>query len=206
MPAVSQEKFWDSKENIIVLQNSLKKNIKKNYCYEEKQHIFATDWINQFKSWNLPISLYRNEINALSSDAEKFEKEFFLKVLFENCFGGPGRCKKIITQFKLKDKATPVFKPKKNVPFSALQAVNNGLDRLEKWVVLKRNHSEIAQSAWAVEYTDCIFAKTVRLPPQLVSRIGSQQSDGEAGALGNAEYLFIAIASLPWSGGTYSVK
>ena len=56
---------------------------------------------------------------------------------------GLWRSKKIIPKFKLNDKAIPVFKPKRNVPFSALEAVNKELERLEKiGVISKINYSE----------------------------------------------------------------
>ena len=55
----------------------------------------------------------------------------------------------------------------------------------------------IAQSAGAVEYTDCF---SVRPFPNECPEYDTKQSDGEApeneaGALGNAEYPFIVIAS-----------
>ena len=53
----------------------------------------------------------------------------------------------------------------------------------------------VAQSAGAVEYTDCFPAERLD-PHNECPGYDTKQSDGEdpAGALGNAEYPFIAIA------------
>ena len=52
----------------------------------------------------------------------------------------------------------------------------------------------LAQSAGAVEYTDCFSAEGVR-PPHECPGHDTKQSDSEVpGALGNVEYPFIAIA------------
>ena len=65
--------------------------------------------------------------------------------------------------------------------------------------VLKRF---VAQSAGAVEYTDCFSAGVGLISPfNECPRYDTKQSD--AGALGNAVYFFIAIAprsTLAWSG------
>ena len=43
-----------------------------------------------------------------------------------------GQCTKTEVRFELKDNVRPVFKAKRNVPFSALDVVNQELERLEK--------------------------------------------------------------------------
>ena len=61
----------------------------------------------------------------------------------------------------------------------------------------------IAQSAGAVEYTDC-FSAEGQDPSNECPRYEWGSSD--AGALGNAKYPFIAIAPRPildWSGSTW---
>ena len=70
---------------------------------------------------------------------------------------------------------------------------------------------KVAQSAGAVEYTECFSAEGQEPPPpQRVSWYDAKQSDGEVPAMlelwGNAEYPFIAIAprsTLPRSGSTW---
>ena len=56
----------------------------------------------------------------------------------------------------------------------------------------------VAQSAGAVEYTDCTSAEVGKTPPNECPGYDTKQSDGwgssNAGALGNAEHPFIAIA------------
>ena len=66
----------------------------------------------------------------------------------------------------------------------------------------------MAQSAGAAEFTDCISAEGLD-PPNFCSRYDTKQSDGlgfsNAGALGNVEYLSIAIvlrSTLTWTGST----
>ena len=46
----------------------------------------------------------------------------------------------------------------------------------------------------AIEYTNCISAKRVRTLPIECPSYGIKESDDEAQALRNAEYLFIAVA------------
>lgn len=56
---------------------------------------------------------------------------------------GVRRCKKEFAKPKLKEKTTPVFLPKRNVLFAALDAVNSELDRLGKMgLIFKINYSE----------------------------------------------------------------
>ena len=41
-----------------------------------------------------------------------------------------GKCSKLKAKLKVKDGAQPVFKKKQNVPFAALEQINEELDRL----------------------------------------------------------------------------
>ena len=68
----------------------------------------------------------------------------------------------------------------------------------------------IAQFAWASEYTDCFSTKGEDSTPQRVSCIWHWTiwwwGSSNAGALGNAEYSFIAItprSTLAQSGSTW---
>ncbi|EGT42836.1 hypothetical protein CAEBREN_31320, partial [Caenorhabditis brenneri] len=58
---------------------------------------------------------------------------------------GLGRCTKEKAVLKVKPNSTPVFKPKRPVPYGALETVEKELDRLEGLGVLKKvNHSKWA--------------------------------------------------------------
>ena len=94
-------------------------------------NLFGTDWVEQFKLWNSPISLFCQEIKGFINDAESLKKE--LKIEFSEEFSrGLGRCSKMKAKFELKEKVQPVFKKKSNVPFALLKQINVELDRLEK--------------------------------------------------------------------------
>ena len=58
---------------------------------------------------------------------------------------GLGQCMKTEVRFELKDNIRPVFKAKRNVPFLALDAVNQELEYLEKMEVI----SKVDNSDWA---------------------------------------------------------
>ena len=54
----------------------------------------------------------------------------------------------------------------------------------------------LVQSSRTAEYTDCIISEGYDSPNKC-DGYNTKQSDGDVGAIGNAEYLFIAIT--PWS-------
>ena len=58
---------------------------------------------------------------------------------------GLGKCSKIKTTFELKDNAVPVFKPKRSVPFAALESINKELDRFKNLGVI----SPVDYSEWS---------------------------------------------------------
>ena len=75
-------------------------------------YIFRTDWREEFKFWNSPISSFRQEIKGFYQRSRKFKKE--LKIRFSELFsGGLGRCSRIKAKFELKENIWPVFKKKK---------------------------------------------------------------------------------------------
>ena len=52
--------------------------------------------------------------------------------------GGLGKCIKMKAQSQVKDYAQPIFKKKRNVPFGALEQIDEELDRLEKAGILSK--------------------------------------------------------------------
>ena len=58
---------------------------------------------------------------------------------------GLGCCTKTEVKFEIKEKVKPVFKPKRNVPFSSLEVINKELERLEKVGVIENvDYSDMA--------------------------------------------------------------
>lgn len=52
-------------------------------------------------------------------------------------------CFKTEMKFEIKENVTPVFRPKRNIPFSSLDSINKELERLEKLSVISRvDHSD----------------------------------------------------------------
>ena len=54
-------------------------------------------------------------------------------------FGGLGFCSKVKAKFDLKQGVTPIFRPKKQVPFMAFANIDKELERLEKLGVIEKN-------------------------------------------------------------------
>ena len=87
-------------------------------------------------------------VEAVKEKSEKKTEKFIsdLKNEFPRVFSeGLGQCTKTEVRFQLKDNVRPVFKAKRNVPFSALDAVNQELERLKKMGVI----SKVDFSDWA---------------------------------------------------------
>lgn len=111
----------------------------KNTC------LFGVDWIVLFNLWEKPINSFCNVLTAeKANQREDFLKD--LKTEFPNVFAeGLGLCIKTEAKFELKKNATPVFKPKRNVPFSAMDAIEKELDRLQQLEVIEKvNHTDWA--------------------------------------------------------------
>ena len=61
-------------------------------------NLFRTDWMEQFKLWNSPISSFCQEIKGFTNEAENLKKE--LKIIFsEVSSGGLGRYNKLKAKF-----------------------------------------------------------------------------------------------------------
>ena len=86
------------------------------------------DWVVQFKLWNGPSGTFCQEIKGFTNKAKSLKKE--LKLKFSKKFsGGLGRCNKMIVEFEQKENIQPIFKKKRNVPFTVLKQINDELDR-----------------------------------------------------------------------------
>ena len=69
-----------------------------------------------------------------------------LKTKFPRVFSeGLGLCTKTEVKFELKENVKPVFRTKRKAPFSALDSINEKLERLEKiGIISKVNYTDWA--------------------------------------------------------------
>lgn len=108
-----------------------------------------------FELWHLPINIYCKNIGGQATSLKKQCEN--LKVELKKCFPDVlsdelSRCSKIKGEFQVKKGLMPVFKPKRSVPFAALDQVDKELDRLEKISVIEKiDHSKRAAPAMYVK-------------------------------------------------------
>ena len=111
-------------------------------------NLFGIDLIVLFDLWEKLIKAFCRKLNASSMGKSKQTENFvnklkseFNKVLADEL----GCCMKTEVRFKLKDNVKPVFKPKRKVPFSSLETIDEELRRLEETGVIKK----VDYSEWA---------------------------------------------------------
>ena len=110
----------------------LKMNVLKN-----TENLFDSDCMHEFNLWDLPISTFYRKAESCSSATENLISK--LKKEFAEVFtSGLGKCTKIAAELKLKKNMQPVFRRKRNVPFSSLDKINQELDRLENVGILSK--------------------------------------------------------------------
>ena len=119
------------------------------------QNLFGTDWMETFDLFNVPINTFCNNVFSFSfvimfiyfrtsTNIEKLKRK--LKANFPEIFSdGRGFCSKVKAKFALKENTTPIFWPKRQVPFAALANIEKELERLEKLGVIEKND----YSPWA---------------------------------------------------------
>ena len=89
----------------------------------------------------MPINAFCRKLNLSSMGKSKQTENFVnkLKSEFNKVFTDElGCCTKTEVRFELKDKVKPVFKPKRKVPFSSLETIDEELQRLEENRVIKK--------------------------------------------------------------------
>lgn len=124
---------------------SLNEKTKKlNVCVvKHTENLFGTDWMGQFKLWDVPISSFCQKVQS-STEAESLKES--LKKDFPQVFSaGLGKCIKMKAKFQLKQNATPTFRKKRNVPFATIKQIDIELKRLVDTGIL----SKIENSQWA---------------------------------------------------------
>ncbi|XP_040152253.1 uncharacterized protein K02A2.6-like [Anopheles arabiensis] len=102
--------------------------------------LLGADLMDIFGLWDVPLSsICRRFANAVT-DVEKLKKAY--PTLFAD---GLGYCMKTQVQLVLKEGAIPVFRPKRPVAYSMLQAVDDELQRLEREGIV----THVEYSEWA---------------------------------------------------------
>ncbi|CAI2339148.1 unnamed protein product [Caenorhabditis sp. 36 PRJEB53466] len=118
----------------------------------EKGNLLGLDWIGKSTEMSYYLGLMVNEVK--SPDTETLRAE--LKRKFPEVFKeGLGRCTKEKAVLTVKPGSSPVFKPKRPVPYGALETVDKELVRLVSLKVLKKvNHSTWAAPLVCVRKAD----------------------------------------------------
>ena len=110
--------------------------------------LFGIDWIVLFDLWELPINSFCNSVEVSEKKNSKQNEDFItaLKNEFPRVFSdGLGMCTKTEVKFELKQNVKPVFKPKRNVPFSSKVDIENELQRMQENGVVEK----VDYSGWA---------------------------------------------------------
>ena len=116
--------------------NGTRKKLKL-FVLKNTEDLFATDWIQEFNLWDLPINTFCKKLESLTTEKQKTFPEIFAASL--------GKCIKTAAKFKLIDNSQTVFKKKRNGPFGSLEKINKELHRLVKTGIL----SKVEFSQWA---------------------------------------------------------
>lgn len=130
---------------------SLKENAVKTKLYVvpgKNSNLFGIDLMILFNLWGKPISSFCNKVSLAGLEKSKLPGKFIdeLKKDFKEVFSeGLGCCTKTEVKFELKDEAKPVFKPKRKVPYSALETIEKELKRLQDIGVIEK----VDYSEWA---------------------------------------------------------
>ena len=110
--------------------------------------LFGIDWIILLDLWELPRNSICNSVSVSEKKNSKQNEDFLtvLKGEFPRVYSeGLGVCTKTEVNFELKQNVKPVFKPKRNVPFSSKEGIEIELQRQqENGVVEKVDYSEWA--------------------------------------------------------------
>ena len=123
---------------------------KKGTCYVTEHpnlNLFGIDWIEMFGLFDVPINEFCHQVHLSktlpSSTASMIQmlKRTYAKVFHP----GLGHCTKFKATLRLKPGVCPVFRPKRPVPYAAIQAVDDELERLQQLGVIQPTN----YSSWA---------------------------------------------------------
>ncbi|XP_037942585.1 uncharacterized protein K02A2.6-like [Teleopsis dalmanni] len=146
----TNKKAGDASGNVIPLLGSfacvVKLNGREEYdvCYVTplKLNVFGIDWITTFDLWSVPISFFCKAIQLNSSDKLNDEIKARFLSLFSNDLGC---CTKTQATLRLKERARPVYRNARPVPYAAAPIVSAKLERLQHLGVI--SPTEYLQSA-----------------------------------------------------------
>ncbi|XP_062698486.1 uncharacterized protein K02A2.6-like [Aedes albopictus] len=93
-------------------------------------NVIGLDWMDAFDLWSKPLAAYCKQVN--SSNFSLSSDQHFLTQYPEVFQDNLGHCTKTKISLALKQHAQPVFRPKRPVPFHAIQKVDEELDRLQQ--------------------------------------------------------------------------
>ena len=142
---------FDGEIIIPVSLNGIAKKLKV-FVLKNTENLFGWDWFQKFNLWDQPINTFCQKVECITAEAEKIKME--LKGSFPEVFSaGLGKRTKIKATFELKENTRPIFRKKRNVPFS--EEINKELDRLVNMGIL----SKVEFSEWAAP-TVCIRKKS----------------------------------------------
>ena len=114
----------------------------------KNSNLFGVDLIILFDLFELPINAFCNKTDSAEKEKTVKTENFLgdLKNEFPTVFSeGLGLCSKTEAKFFLKENVTPIFRKKRNVPFSSLEVIERELDRLQELDVIEKvNHTDWA--------------------------------------------------------------
>ncbi|XP_055701767.1 uncharacterized protein K02A2.6-like [Phlebotomus papatasi] len=128
---------------------------------EANINLFGTDWITLFNLWDTPITKICNHVST--SDFIASLKDNYPRVFSSTL----GKCTKGQVSLQLKQNATPVFRPKRPVPFHLMEMVEDELQRLVNLQIIT-----------PVDYSDYAAPIVVARKPNGKIRICADYSTG----------------------------
>lgn len=112
-----------------------------NCFVTENIMLLGMEWISQIKPFTDCFNAMCLLVEQTNTDLATELKQMYPDVFNENL----GRCTKLKAELVVKNGATPVFVPKRKVPFAIEETVNKELDRLVKMGVI----TPVSYSSWA---------------------------------------------------------
>ncbi|XP_062713135.1 uncharacterized protein K02A2.6-like [Aedes albopictus] len=105
-------------------------------------NVIGLDWMDAFDLWSKPLAAYCKQVN--SSNFSLSSDQHFLTQYPEVFQDSLAHCTKTKISLTLKQHAQPVFRPKRPVPFHAIQKVDEDLDLLESIIITPVDFSDWA--------------------------------------------------------------
>ena len=108
----------------------------KVYIMKNTNNLFGSDLIENFRLWDMQWNSFCKKVEDLTIETEKFKE---LKEIYPDVFsGGLRKCIKVVAKFETKPNQRPILRKKRNVPYAAVDQINEELDRLETMGVISK--------------------------------------------------------------------